>query len=218
MGKAEQRRQEKARTLAKAVERRRVVLRVYQGCDDASDRVLPKLAERGVTPTCQAGCSHCCRLEVPVSRAEAETMVAWLVETRSTEELDALRERFRAWLAWYRNEYRALIASGVSRADVFFRHAPKCGLLDEQSRCGAYAVRPVTCRNYLVSSPVAECDPATGSGDPELILEVPRASYDHVVELQRVVEAQSGNYLASIHLLPEWLAHLLEVEREPWLR
>lgn len=215
VGKAEQRRQDKARAVARADERRRVALRVYQGCDEAGARKLEELAATGVTPTCTAGCSHCCSLEIPVSRAEGEALVAWLSANRSAEELDAIRARLRGWLAWYRNDYPALVAAGVSRVDAFFRHAPKCALL-ENDRCGAYPARPVTCRNHYVSSPVSECDPATGSGEPDIILSVARATYPHVVELRRVVESQGGDYLASIHLISEWLVHLLEVEREPW--
>lgn len=215
MGKSEQRRQDKARTLARADERRRVALRVYQGCDEAGARKLAELAATGVVPTCKAGCSHCCSLEIPVSRAEAEALVAWLTANRSADELAAIRDRVRGWLAWYRTEYPGLIAAGMSRVDAFFRHAPRCALL-EDDRCGAYPVRPVTCRNHYVSSPVSECDPATGTGDPEVMLAVARATYPHVVELRRTIESQRGDYLASIHLISEWLAHLLEVEREPW--
>lgn len=215
VGKADQRRLDKARAQAKAEERRRVTLRVYQGCDEVADRTLARLAGRGITPTCAAGCSHCCNLEIPMSRSEGETLVAWLHENRTPEEVEAIRERLRGWLAWYRTEYPKLIASGLSRVDAFFRHAPTCALLVD-GRCSAYEVRPVTCRNHLVSSPAAECDPAVGSGDPALIFDVAKASYEHVVQLRRLVENQGGNYLATIHLLGEWLAHLLEVEREPW--
>jgi hypothetical protein len=50
-----------------------------------------------------------------------------------------------------------------------------------------------------------------------MILDVARASFDHVAELRQLIESQGGNYLGSIHLIGEWLAHLLEVEREPWV-
>jgi Fe-S-cluster containining protein len=213
VGKAEQRRQDKARALAKADERRRVVLRVYQGCEDSAARTLERLR---ITPTCVAGCSHCCNLEIPMSRAEGETIVAWLTENATPETLAAIRERLRAWLVWYRTDYPKLVASGISRVDAFFRHAPPCALLDGD-RCTAYPVRPITCRNHLVSSPVAECDPAVGRGDPTLILDVARASFDHVAELRALIDNQGGSYIASIHLIGEWLAHLLEVEREPWV-
>jgi hypothetical protein len=217
VGKAEQRRQDKARAIERAAERRRVALRVYQGCDEAGTRKLAELAATGVTPTCAAGCSHCCSLEIPISRAEAEAIVEWLMTNRRPEDLAGIRDRLRGWLAWYRTEYPRLVASGVSRIEAFFRHAPRCALL-ENERCGAYPVRPVTCRNHYVSSPASACDPASGAGADaaEPLLAVARATHPNVVELQRVVEGQGGDYLASIHLIAEWLAHLLEVEREPW--
>ena len=180
-----------------------------------SEWKLVLLAPTGVVPTCTAGCSHCCSLEIPVSRAEGEALVAWLVEHRSADELAAIRDRLRAWLVWYRTDYPRLVAGGMARTDAFFRHAPKCSLLEDH-RCSAYPARPVTCRNHYVSSPVSVCDPAVGNGEPDVMLAVASATRDHVVEIHRVVERQGGNYLASIHLLPEWLAHLLEVEREPW--
>ena len=212
MGKAEQRQRDKARTQANAAERRRVVLKVLQGCDEAGARKLAQLAATGVVASCAAGCSHCCRLEIPVTRAEGEVLVGWLREHRTAEELDAIRATLRGWLAWYRTELPAL---PMSRVDAFFRHAPSCALLEE-GRCSAYEARPITCRNHFVSSPASECDPASGGGEPDAMLAVAQATYDHVVELRRTIERQGGNYLATVHLLPEWLAHLLEVEPEPW--
>lgn len=216
MGKAEKLRQDKARAAARADERRRVVLRVFQGCDESGARTLAQLAQRGVVPSCTTGCSHCCSLEIPVSRAEAEALATWLQEHITPAELEQIRERLRSWLVWYRTELPRLEARGMDRTEAFFRHAPKCSLLVD-NQCSAYPVRPTTCRNHYVSSPVAECDPATGTGEPTLIMDVAKASATYVVELRRVVESQGGNYMATIHHIAEWLAHLLEVEREPWL-
>ena len=70
----------------------------------------------------------------------------------------------------------------MSRTDAFFRHAPKCALL-ENDRCGAYPARPVTCRNHYVTSPVAECDPVTGRGEPDGILAIPLATRSHVASV-----------------------------------
>jgi hypothetical protein len=215
MGKADQKRLSKQRALDHADERRRVVLRVLQGCDEAGPAKLAELAQAGVVASCSEGCSHCCSLEIPVTRAEIETLIAWLREHRDAAELDAIRDRLRAWLAWYRTDYPRHIAAGLDRVDVFFRHAPKCALLVDD-RCGVYPVRPVTCRNHYVSSPVSVCDPAVGSGDVAVITAVGAATYEHVAEIRRVIERQGGSFLGSVHLLPEWLVHLLDVEREPW--
>ena len=187
MGKADRRREDKARALAKIEERKRVALRVLQECDEAGARALTKLAVSGRTPSCTAGCSHCCSLEVPMSRAEGEVLVDWLTANRTHEELELVRERLRGWLAWYRTELPRLVASGTSRVDAFFRHAPKCSLLVD-GNCSAYAARPVTCRNHYVSSPAEMCDPATSTREPDEMLDIPRATQPYVVELRRVVE------------------------------
>lgn len=215
MGKAETRRKDKARAAANADERRRVVLRVYQDVDTTGARELARLAGRGVTPTCREGCTYCCRLEIPMTRPEGEALVAWLLEHRTAEELEVIRERLRAWLAWYRGEFRERVAAGTSRVDIFFRNAPPCALL-EGTRCGAYPVRPITCRNHYVSSPVEVCDPERGDGDSTYMTSLAQATQPHVAEIRRVIENQGGSFLGSVHLLPEWLAHLLSVEREPW--
>lgn len=191
------------------------MLRVLAGCDEAGTRKLAELAATGVVPTCADGCSHCCRLEIPISRAEGEVLVDWLVANRPPAELDAIRARLVAWLAWYRTEYPRLLATGLSRSEVFAKHAPLCSLL-EGNRCGAYAARPITCRNHYVSSPVSECDPATTTREPDPIYAVSMAARTHVMELHDLVSRQGGEYVATIHLIGEWLAHLLEVEREPW--
>jgi Fe-S-cluster containining protein len=215
MGKAEDRRAAKAKAIANADERGRVVLRVYQGIDETAGKKLAQLAGTGVVPTCAEGCSHCCNLEIPMTRAEGETLVTWLRANRTDAELDAIRARLRDWLAWYRGAYVAHVAGGLTRVETFFRHAPMCSLLEDR-RCTVYPVRPVTCRNHLVSSPASVCDPAVGTGDSAGMLDVAQATYEHVVEIRRVIERQGGSFLASVHLLPEWLIHLLEVEREPW--
>jgi hypothetical protein len=215
VGKADQRRRDKARADANAAERRRVALHVFHGCDGVIERELAALAAAGTTPTCAAGCSHCCSLDVPMSRPEGEALVAWLRDNRSADDIAAIRDRLRGWLAWYRTDYPRLVASGVSRPQAFFRHAPKCAL-NVDGLCSAYPARPIACRTHYVTSPVTECDPATGNGEPDTLDNVSRATAAHVVELRHVVEQQGGDYLASVHLIAEWLAHMLDVEREPW--
>src|SRR5262245_55549719 len=98
MGKSDDRRKDKARAAENALERRRVTLRVYQEVDAAGAQALARLAATGVHPTCAEGCSYCCNLEIPITRAEGETLVAWLLENRTLEELDAIRSRLVAWL------------------------------------------------------------------------------------------------------------------------
>lgn len=216
MGKAWIRRADKARAAAQVEERRKVVLRVLEACDDEARRELARLVSTGVASSCRAGCAHCCRLEVPVTRAEAETVVHWIRAHCREDEIDRFRARLRAWLRWYRTDYVAAIAAGGDRDDVFQQRGVACALLADDGRCSVYEVRPVTCRNYHVSSPPEACAPE-GSGDIHVMYSIPTMTRVHVAELHRVIEGQGGNVLGSVHLLQEWLAHLLDVEREPWI-
>src|SRR6185369_4977249 len=102
---------------AKALVRERIAAArgAMDDCSEAIDRELGTLAARGIVPTCSKGCSHCCRQEILVTRAEAEAIVEWVQASWPAEQIDALKERTRAWLVWYRTDYPRLVASGVTR-------------------------------------------------------------------------------------------------------
>jgi Fe-S-cluster containining protein len=216
MSKADARRADKERKAAQLGERRRVVLQVFQEADEAVDFVLGKLREAGTTPSCERGCVHCCFLEIPASRAEAETIVAWMREHRSADAMAAFEDRLRAWLAWYRGELPKAIAGGAVRGEGFLKTSPGCVML-EDGACSIYPVRPMTCRNHYVSSPPADCGPSAGRDSTVTGLAgIAQATRPITAAIRRVVESQGGNFEASIHLLPEWMAHLLDVEQDPW--
>lgn len=218
MSKVDARRADKARKAAQLDERRRVVLQVYREADDAIADALATLGAAGTTPSCRAGCAHCCHLEVPTSRAEAEAMVAWLREHKTADELAAIADRARAWLAWSRGELRAQLAAGAERGEAFLKTSPGCVLLDEGGACGAYPVRPMTCRNHYVSSPPERCGPtATRDTTVVSLASVAQATRPMVATIRRTVESQGADFAASLHLIPQWIAHLLEVEQNPWL-
>lgn len=119
-------------------------------------------AER--TVSCRAGCGACCRQLVPISQAEARALallVAAMPETRR----DEIRRRFDAAL-------QALQAGGVigeidtarravtdSTADLgirYFRQGVACPFLEDEA-CSIHPNRPLSCREYLVTSPAANC-------------------------------------------------------------
>lgn len=218
MGKAtiELRRAEKARKQAQAEERRKVVLRVLSEADALIDDTIARLRAAGTEPSCTRGCVYCCYLEIRIPRAEAENMAAWIEANRAPAEVEALRDRLRAWLAWYRTDVPRLIAGGTARGEAFLAHGPGCALL-EDGACSAYPVRPLPCRNHYVSSPPEACSPAAGPGSTvQALAGIPAATRHLGEDIRRTVELQGGSFEASMHLLPEWLAHLLGVEAEPW--
>lgn len=198
-------------------QRRALALQVFQEVDELVDREIARSVAKGRPPTCVKGCSHCCRQEVYAPRAEVEAIVEWL-EGSAPHLIADLAARIEGWLRWYRTEYPALVASGVPRHAAFYAHAPPCPALVDGA-CSIYPVRPVFCRTHQVTSPADACRPG---GDParldvpiEPMAIVPRAA--HVATKLRVlVESQGADFNATVHLLVEWLAHLLGVEAQPW--
>lgn len=85
---------------------------------------------------CQAGCSHCCVLNVAVLLPEAAAIAAWfLLQTdgENREELLSRLQRFALKVRWMEDSER------VHRQTV-------CPFLDGQGRCSIYPVRPLSCR------------------------------------------------------------------------
>jgi Fe-S-cluster containining protein len=120
----------------------------------------------GLTVSCKAGCGACCRQLVPVSETEAfhlRDLVEAMPEPRRTE----VKARFAAALArlaeagllrTLRNTAAALATPGIGME--YFRLGIACPFLEDES-CSIHADRPLSCREYLVTSPAENCrDPA----------------------------------------------------------
>jgi Fe-S-cluster containining protein len=183
-------------------------------CDDQVDRELEALAARGVTASCSRGCAACCRQAIFTTRAEAETIVEWLQATWSAEQIEALKSRIRDWLRWYRTEYRALVDGGMRAPVAMLEHGPFCVALIDRA-CSLYPVRPMACRIHFVSSPPDAC---ASHEDPRAVelSSISRVTQPSLLKIRGMIERQGSDFLATVHLLPEWLAHLLRVDDQPW--
>jgi Fe-S-cluster containining protein len=209
---------ERARALVR--ERIGVARAAMDACEEDIARELGMLAERGVVPTCSKGCAHCCRQEILVTRAEVEVIVEWIQASWSPAQIAALKERLAAWLVWYRGDFKRLVDGGQDRDVVAYEHGPLCVAL-EDGACTIYPVRPMTCRMHFVRSSPDACrqktDPQYSGEEPVAILSsIHRVSQPAILRIRAVVERQGADFLATVHLLPEWLAHLLRVEDQPW--
>jgi hypothetical protein len=200
-----------------AKERRALALKVFHEVDELVDREIARSVESGRKPTCSRGCSHCCREELYAPRAEAEAIVEWL-DSSAPHLIEGLKTRIAAWLAWYRSEFPDLVARGIARRDAFYSHGPACPALVDDA-CAIYPVRPVFCRTHYVTSPVDACRP---EGDPARLdapiqrMTIFAKAAPIGTKLRALVEAQGADFQGTVHLLPEWLAHLLGVEQQPW--
>lgn len=126
------------RALAKHPDR----LGIAAGAHDAMDRSIRGMLS--VSPhagevKCKKGCSSCCRMNVDVSRAEAQLLAACAEDL----EVPVDRERLR-------------------RQSAGFAHlAPEdraCVFLDAEGACRVYEHRPGACRKLLVVTDPDLCD------------------------------------------------------------
>lgn len=152
----------------------------------ATDAVLPVLHElsshvmarsaamveaNGRHVSCRAGCAACCRQLVPLPDAEARHIAA-LVEAMPEPRRATIRARFDAAID-------RIEATGLLRAfdDPCGRHEERVGMdyfrlgiacpFLEDERCSIHADRPLSCREYLVTSPAEHCaDPRADVIDP----------------------------------------------------
>jgi Fe-S-cluster containining protein len=133
-------------------------------------RAGEEAVQAGTPISCRAGCGACCRQLVPVSLFEAEALSEWL-RTLSEERRTELEARFRqALLAlrdagviekilderWTTDEQ----LTAQLAIDYFHAHVA-CPFLENES-CSIHPMRPLSCREYLVTSPPALC------GDPSV--------------------------------------------------
>ena len=143
--------------------------------DAVTNMVEQAVEKQGRTISCKKGCAACCRTMVPISEVEARR-VRQLVESfpepkrsqvqaRFAEALrrldDAgLGDRLRNRTDWTSAEYKAV-------PDRYFLEGIACPFLEEES-CSIYADRPMTCREYLVTSPPEKCALPTNDGVDEV--------------------------------------------------
>jgi Fe-S-cluster containining protein len=145
------------------------ILPVLQALDDSIiHSVAAANEEAGHPVSCKAGCGACCRQLVPISIFEAEALADWIHSQPETAQ-QQLANRFHQTLL-------ALSASGILDRlvnmgqedwrndtevnqqmciDYLYQRIPCPFLVDES--CSIHPIRPLICREYLVTSPAANC-------------------------------------------------------------
>jgi len=177
------------------------LLPLYRGlAEQLVQAGVARVEEAGRTVSCRKGCGACCRQLVPVSELEARR-IREVIEEMPPERRAAVRERFA-------DARRRLAETGLlpllqdpsllppGEASGFglryFVQGVACPFLEDES-CSIYQERPIACREYLVTSPAANCAYPT----PETIASVPVLGW-----VSRAVR---------------WLSTLPDVEQPPWV-
>jgi Fe-S-cluster containining protein len=172
------------------------LLPIIQSLDNAIvSATIGEVSKAGLTISCKAGCGACCRQMVPVSIFEAQAMADW-IRNLPEEQRGELEVRFhRVLLAlrdsgmlkrlveedWFADDDTSLLM-----ATDYFRLSQPCPFLENES-CSIHAIRPLSCREYLVTSPSELCaDPAkNGVAGVHLPLKMSRALFRMGGELEQ---------------------------------
>jgi Fe-S-cluster containining protein len=137
--------------------------------------VAAQLGEVGRTVSCSTGCAACCRQLVPISIFEAEALTEWiqsLPESRQEE----FRRRFHAALRrladagfidrMVNEDWLGETETARQLALEYLYLRLPCPFLEDEL-CSIYSIRPMACREYLVTSPPEHCyDPVTLKSEP----------------------------------------------------
>jgi Fe-S-cluster containining protein len=146
------------------------LLPVIQNIENAIlARVGEEANEAGTPISCRAGCGACCRQMVPVSFFEAEALAEWF-ETLPEQRRLELEGRFHRALLALRDagvieklvgdEWTLDKETATQMAVDYFHAGVPCPFLEDES-CSIHPIRPLSCREYLVTSPPALCkDPS----------------------------------------------------------
>jgi len=150
------------------------LLPILQALDDSLiGAAASEAVAAGRSISCKAGCGACCRQLVPISIFEAEALTAWvrtLPEIRQQDIAQRFDQALRKLAAG--GILERLVASGNEFWDpeneahknlsieYHYQRVPCPFLVDEA--CSIHPIRPLICREYLVTSPPEHCvDPAT---------------------------------------------------------
>ncbi len=148
-----------------------------------SNAIIGAAIPDDVAISCKPGCAACCRQMVPLTETEAFYLAA-LIESMPPERQAALKSRFASVLDTLQSAgmLDRLRPEALTEADVrlqagvdYFKLFLACPFLENEN-CGIYPHRPLSCREYLVTSPPANC----AAPSPETIDMVPmptRVSY-----------------------------------------
>jgi Fe-S-cluster containining protein len=129
------------------------------------DSVVQIVQSEGRQISCKAGCGACCRQMVPLSIFEAEALAEWIA-TLPVEHRDQLRQRFHTALLELKesgildrmdpDQWIDGSEEAKTLAIDYFAAGVRCPFLEDES-CGIHPIRPLICREYLVTSPPEFC-------------------------------------------------------------
>lgn len=179
--------------------------------DTVVDETCKAVAASGRHVSCTSGCGACCNNLVAISQVEAQRIAAVVaalpeprravVEARFEHARDRLAQgglldRLRVADQWTPEEYAAQVGH-------YFALGVPCPFLEAGS-CSIYAERPITCREYLVTSPPALCANLNSGGVERVPL--PLNLFNAVARWGAPPQGHFLEQWVPLILAPEWAA------------
>ncbi|MGC2639454.1 MAG: YkgJ family cysteine cluster protein [Acidobacteriaceae bacterium] len=171
------------------------LLPIIQNLENVITAKASEEANAAGTPiSCGPGCGACCRQLVPVSLFEAEALTRWM-RSLPEEQRSALEARFhRALLALrdagvidklVRQDWTTQEEAAAELAIDYFHAAVPCPFLENES-CSIHPIRPLSCREYMVTSPPELCrDPSIHQiSGVQLPVKLSRALFRYGAEME----------------------------------
>jgi Fe-S-cluster containining protein len=190
--------------------RLRVLLPMVQALtDQVVDAAVKTVEAQGHKVSCQKGCGACCRQLVPIAEEEARRLhdlIQEFPEPRRTEvqnrfqearrrlEEAGLLEKLRHPEQWVEGESRQL---GLQ----YFAQGIACPFLEEES-CSIYLDRPVACREYLVTTPAANC--ARPTADTVQCVPLSLKVSTALMRIHQAAPTERSDRWVPLILAPEW--------------
>ncbi len=164
---------------AKPVKPHRMLPIFHQMANAFADIGVQAVAEEGKSVTCKAGCGACCRQPVPISEIEIYQIAGMVNEMPETRQ-SIIKKRFEdavghfrssGWFDDFKKEYdggrrktsHKQMRKALNVVHKYFLEGIACPFLEEES-CSIHSSRPISCREYLVTSPAENCARLSAEG------------------------------------------------------
>ncbi|MBI3408950.1 MAG: YkgJ family cysteine cluster protein [Planctomycetes bacterium] len=167
------------------------------------------VVEKGEAISCKKGCGACCRQLVPISQVEARR-IRDLVEEMPEPRRSQIRARFAE--ARRRLEEAGILEKLLDREHwapdgietiglEYFRQGIPCPFLEDES-CSIHPDRPITCREYLVTSPAENC--ARPTRESVNTARIPLKVWTAVARFDKLPPGERFIRWVPLILAPEW--------------
>lgn len=173
--------------------------------------------------SCKKGCGACCRQPVPVAEIEAHQLVE-LVENMPEPRRSVVKQRFEDAcrhfqnIGWFERLDNCAEKKQLERTVLrYFYEGVPCPFLENES-CSIHQMRPLACREYLVTSPAKNC--SKPSAKNVRLIQLPIKASETVRHVGQTKRRGQINFVPLILAL-EWVARnpddFAEKTGEQWM-